>query len=241
VTGLRLRELVKHYSSANELVRAVDGISLDVAAGEFVAISGASGAGKTTLLMLAAGIMRPDSGSVWFDGQDIAGLDDAAAALYRRRDIGFVFQSFQLMGGASAVENAAVKIVADGFSPSEAREHVEPWIKRVGLGGREDHLPGQLSTGERQRVAIARALANEPRVLLADEPTGNLDSHRGREILTLFQELAHESGVSVVLATHDPQAVEFVDTLHTMRDGRLERSMVDTAVLPGGDGGEGAS
>jgi putative ABC transport system ATP-binding protein len=203
-------------------VRAVDGVSLSVAPGEFAALYGPSGSGKTTLLTLAAGIAAPDSGEVLFGGRDIASLGERESARYRRQEVGFVFQSFHLMGAASVLDNAAVKLLADGWSLSDARREAEPWIERVGLGHRVEHVPGQLSTGECQRVAIARALVNRPRMVLADEPTGNLDTERGREVLALLRELADEHGVPVLLVTHDPQAIDVVDTVHALRDGRLD-------------------
>jgi putative ABC transport system ATP-binding protein len=221
VNGLELRELVKHYAVADETVRAVDGVSLTIEPGEFVAIYGPSGSGKTTLLMLIAAIMRPDRGGVWFDGREVTALRENEADEYRLRDVGFVFQSFALMGGASALDNAAVNLIAQGLSMAEAREYARPWLEQVGLGNRLNRRPGQLSTGERQRVAFARALANGPRVLLADEPTGNLDTGRSREMLTLMRTLAKDRSMPVVLATHDPQAADYADRVYTLRDGRL--------------------
>ena len=221
MSTLELRELVKHYPSGSEVVRAVDGVSLTVGAGEFVAVYGPSGSGKTTLLMLAAALMEPDRGTVLFDGREVSRLRGRESVLYRRRELGFVFQSFHLMLAASALDNAAVKLLGDSWSLEDAREQARPWLGRVGLGDRADHTPAQLSMGECQRVAIARALVNEPTLLLADEPTGNLDTRRGRDILVLLRDVAHERGVPVLLATHDPQATSFVDRVHTLRDGRL--------------------
>jgi putative ABC transport system ATP-binding protein len=221
MSSLELCDLIKHYPAGGEIVRAVDGVSLTVGAGEFVALYGPSGSGKTTLLLLAAGLMTPDAGQVRFSGRDISRLSARESALYRRRDVGFVFQSFHLIGGASAVENAALKLLADGVSLARARREARPWMARVGLAGREEHPPNQLSMGERQRVAIARALVNEPGLLLTDEPTGNLDSQRSREILALLRDICHERGIPGVLVTHDPQATGFVDRVHTLRDGHL--------------------
>jgi len=225
MSELELVELVKHYSTGVEVVRAVDGVSLTVSEGEFVALYGPSGSGKTTLLLLAAGLMAPDAGRVMFAGRDIAGLSAAESAIYRRREVGFVFQAFHLIPGASAVDNAALKLLADGFSMAQARREARPWLRRVGLVERELHTPERLSMGERQRVAIARALVNEPRLLLTDEPTGNLDSKRSREILALLRDVCHERGIPGVLVTHDPQAAAFVDRLYTLRDGRLTEGL----------------
>jgi putative ABC transport system ATP-binding protein len=221
VSTLELREVIKHYSNGVETVKAVDGVSLRVSSGEFVALYGPSGSGKTTLLMLSAALTPPDSGSVMFDGRDITRLSERDSALYRRRDLGFVFQAFHLMPHASALDNATIKLTGGGHTLREARRQVWPWLERVGLGDRAERTPEQLSMGERQRVAIARALAGEPRLLLADEPTGNLDSKRSREILALMRDICHERGIPGLLVTHDPDATDFVDRVHTLRDGHL--------------------
>ncbi len=218
---LYLRELVKHYPSGEEIVRAVDGVSLAVKPGELVGLYGPSGSGKTTLLQLTASLLRPDRGSVVFDGREVSRLREKAAANYRLRDVGIVFQSFHLIDGASAVDNVSIKLLADGRSLREARQPAESWLRRVGLGARFEHRPRQLSAGERQRVAIARALANEPRLLLADEPTGNLDSKRSTEILALLREVCEERGIPGLIATHDPQASTHVSRVMSLRDGRL--------------------
>jgi putative ABC transport system ATP-binding protein len=221
MSALALRDVVKHYPSGRETVRAVDGVTLEISAGEFVALYGPSGSGKTTLLLLAAGLMAPDRGCVLFGGRDIGRLSSRESAAYRLHDVGFVFQSFHLIPGASALDNALIKLPAGGFTVREAREKTTPWLERVGLGDRLDHLPEQLSMGERQRVAIARALVGEPSMLLADEPTGNLDSLRTREILALLRDVCHERGIPGLLVTHDAEATSFVDRTLTLRDGRL--------------------
>jgi putative ABC transport system ATP-binding protein len=221
VSSLELREVVKHYHAGTETVRAVDGVSLTVAPGEFVALYGPSGSGKTTLLLLAAGLMTPDAGTVSFNGRDISELSPNDRALYRRREVGFVFQSFHLMPGGTALDNAALKLLSDGWSMNKAQRAARPWLDRVGLDERLHHRPAELSMGERQRVAIARALVNEPGLLLTDEPTGSLDSKRGRETLELLRDICHERCIPAVLVTHDPQAVAFVDRVHTLRDGCL--------------------
>jgi putative ABC transport system ATP-binding protein len=218
---LELQDVVKHYAGAGELVRAVDGVSLTVSPGELAALYGPSGSGKTTLLLLAAGLLAPDRGSVRFGGREIAHAAKREQARYRREDVGFVFQSFHLMPGASALDNAALKLIAEGSSLLQARRRARPWLERVGLGARLAHTPGRLSMGERQRVAIARALVNEPRLLLADEPTGNLDSRRGRAVLELLLDICHEREIPGLLVTHDQQAMAFCDRVHTLRDGRL--------------------
>jgi putative ABC transport system ATP-binding protein len=236
VSVLAVRDAVKSYTSGEEIiVRAIDGVSLQVSAGELVALYGPSGSGKTTLLMLAAGLMAPDAGSVLFDGRDLSGLTATESASYRLHDLGLVFQSFHLMASASALNNAAIKLLADGYSLREARARARPWLERVGLGPRAEHTPDRLSMGERQRVAIARALVNEPRLLLADEPTGNLDSKRSREILELLRDICHERDIPGMLVTHDPQAMAFVDRAFTLRDGALHDGLdaeLATATAP---------
>jgi putative ABC transport system ATP-binding protein len=223
--SLELRELVKHYSSGPEVVRAVDGVSLTIAPGELVALYGPSGSGKTTLLLLTAALLAPDRGNVYFGECDVSSLSADQSARYRRREVGFVFQSFHLMAGATALDNAALKLLGDGWTLRDARRVTRPWLKRVGLGEREEHIPEKLSMGERQRVAIARALAGDPRLLLADEPTGSLDSKRGREILGLLRDICREREIPGLLVTHDPQARAFVDRVHTLRDGRLTEGL----------------
>jgi len=222
VSALELRDVVKHYPSGQETVRAVDGVTLAVEPGEVVALCGPSGSGKTTLLLLAAGLLAPDAGSIRFGPRDLRDLTAAQAAEYQRRDVGFVSQSFDLLPGVPALDNAAVKLLADRVPLAAARRETRPWLERVGLGHRAHHLPAQLSGGERQRVAIARALANEPRLVLADEPTGNLDTRRGGETLALLRRVSCERGVAVLLATHDPQAAATADRVLVLRDGRLD-------------------
>jgi ABC-type lipoprotein export system ATPase subunit len=222
---LQLQDVSKCFRSAGETVRAVDRASLKVAPGEFVAVYGPSGSGKTTLLLLAAAVMRPDEGSILFGGREVNRLSARESARYRRDEAGVVFQSFHLNGGASALENAAMKLFARGMTFREASGLARTWLERVGLGAHIARTPGEMSMGERQRVAIARALAGDPRLLLADEPTGNLDSGRSRDVLGLLSEIAHERQMPVVLATHDPQAASYVDTVYTMRDGRLSEGL----------------
>jgi putative ABC transport system ATP-binding protein len=221
VSGLELRDVVKHYGGGAEVVRAVDGVTLAVEPGEVVALYGPSGSGKTTLLLLAAGLIAPDAGAVRFGGRDVGAFSDEQAAEYQRRDVGFISQSFDLLPGVSALDNAAVKLLADRVPLAAARREAAPWLERVGLGSRLHHVPARLSGGERQRVALARALANGPRLVLADEPTGNLDSRRGGEMLALLMRTSRERGAAVVLVTHDPQAAEVADRVLTLHDGRL--------------------
>jgi putative ABC transport system ATP-binding protein len=218
---LEVERVVKHYSSAGETVRAIDDVSLTLAAGEMVAVHGPSGSGKTTLLLLIAALVSADRGTIQYDGRDLASLSESEASDYLLREVGFIYQSFQLMPRVSAIENASIKLLLTGVSPREARARTRPWLQRLGLGGRLEHSPEQLSGGERQRVAIAGALAAEPRLILADEPTGNLDSARSREVIELLHEISRERGTGVLLVTHDTEAARIADASLTLRDGKL--------------------
>jgi putative ABC transport system ATP-binding protein len=218
---LELDGVVKHYRAAGEEIRAVDGIGLHVPAGEMVALRGPSGSGKTTLLLLIAALMSPDRGTIQFDGRDLAALSDEEVSDYLLRDVGFIYQNYRLMPRVSALENAALKLLVGGTGPSEAAHQARPWLERLGLGDRLEHPPEELSSGERQRVAIARVLAASPRLILADEPTGNLDSARSVETIQILAAFAHDRGAAVVLVTHDPEAAQLADRAYTLRDGRL--------------------
>lgn len=217
---LELESVVKHYRDG-EVIRAVDGVSLRIEGGEMLALLGPSGSGKTTLLLLAAGLMRPESGTIRYRGREIGEMSESEVSEHLLREVGFVFQSFHLMPRVSALENAARKLLLGGIGLREARARAEPWLTRVGLADRLNHPPERLSGGERQRVAIARAIACEPRLILADEPTGNLDSARSREIVEMLASIAHERDAAVLLVTHDREAAAIADRCLTMRDGRL--------------------
>jgi putative ABC transport system ATP-binding protein len=218
---LELERVVKHYRAAGEEVRAVADVSLQVRAGEMVALQGPSGSGKTTLLLLIAGLLAPDAGMVRFDGREIGSLSEDQTSEYLMRDVGFIYQSVQLMPRTSVLENASLKLLVGGMGMREAKARTLPWLKRVGLADRVGHTPEQLSGGERQRVAIARALVGEPPLILADEPTGNLDSARSVEVVKLLHTVAHERGAGVVLVTHDSEAALLADRHYRLRDGTL--------------------
>jgi putative ABC transport system ATP-binding protein len=219
---LELHRLVKHFPAGSGApVRAVDGVSMSVSGGEFVALYGPSGSGKTTLLMLIAALLRPDAGSVLLDGREICGLSEREAAQYRLRELGFVRQSLNLIPSASALDNAALKLMGMGIGSREARRRIAPLLERMGVGDRSGYRAEQLSMGERQRVMIARALSTEPRLMLADEPTGSLDTERGHQVLALLEASCRERKVAVILVTHDPQAAAFADQVYALRDGRL--------------------
>jgi putative ABC transport system ATP-binding protein len=218
---LELDGVVKHYRAAGEQVCAADGISLRVPAGEIVAVQGPSGSGKTTLLLLIAALLSPEQGVIRVAGRDLSELSDDQVSDYLMRDVGFIYQSYRLMARVSVLENAALKLLGGGMGLREAKQRALPWLERLGLSERLSHTPEQLSGGERQRVAIARALSGDPRLILADEPTGNLDSARSLETIELLAGLAHEQGAAVVLVTHDAEAARLADRGFTLRDGRL--------------------
>jgi len=212
-----LRGVAKFFQRGPTTVRALDGVDLELEAGEFVALEGPSGSGKTTLLQLLGALDRPSAGDIVFEDRDLAALRDRQLAELRLRSFGFVFQQFNLIPTLTAVENVQVKLAPVGGG----RERALQLLDEVGLAGRADHLPGHLSGGEQQRVAIARALSVEPRVVLADEPTGNLDTATGREIIDLLSGLAAEHGSTVIVATHDTDLAGRAPRRLAMRDGRL--------------------
>jgi putative ABC transport system ATP-binding protein len=218
---LELDRVVKRFTDAGDVVRAVDDVTFALEPGQLVALCGPSGSGKTTLLLMAGGLLMPDTGQVRFAGADLAALSARELADYQRREIGFIYQFAHLMSGVPAVENAAVKLLADGVQLKQARARACDWLDRVGLANRIDHTPEQLSGGERRRVSIARALASEPRLILADEPTGSLDTRRGAQVLALLAGIAREQNAAVLMATHDPQAATAAQRVLRLRDGRL--------------------
>jgi ABC-type lipoprotein export system ATPase subunit len=229
---LRARGLRKEYGKGEGLVRAVDEVDLDVAGGETVAVMGPSGCGKSTLLHLLGGLDRPTGGELWLDGQRLDQMGERALARLRRDAVGFVFQAFHLMDELSAVENVELPALLAGQPARAARRRASALLDRVGLADRAAFLPSALSGGQRQRVAIARALVSDPKVVLADEPTGNLDSQATLEVLRLFEDL-HEAGQTLVVVTHDSRIAATADRLISMRDG----AFVDETRLTGGTTG----
>lgn len=236
---LELRDLVKHYPMASgEPVRAVDGVSMTVASGEFVALYGPSGSGKTTLLEVIAGLKEADGGEVLVNGHDVLKMSRKDGHAYRLKQLGIIGQPRNLMPGAKAVQNASLKLLLANVRRAQPR--IEPLLCQLGLGNRLQHRTEQLSMGERQRVLIALALSMEPELVLADEPTGSLDTQRTREVLGLLRNLCHERQMALVLATHDPEAAYFADQVHELRDGHLTEYRPDHAptepagVLPEG-------
>ncbi|HTB50928.1 MAG TPA: ABC transporter ATP-binding protein [Solirubrobacteraceae bacterium] len=218
---LELKQVVKHYHAGGEEVRAVDGVTLTLPGGQMLALQGPSGSGKTTLLLLAAGAVSADEGTVLFDGSDLALMGTTEAAQYRLGSIGLVAQQAHLMPRVSALENATTKLLLGGMSLHQARSQASHWLDRVGLSSHANRTPEELSAGERQRVAIARALAGAPRLILADEPTANLDSERSREIVSLLHSISQEQSASVLLVTHDAEAAAAADRIRQLRDGQL--------------------
>jgi putative ABC transport system ATP-binding protein len=217
---LELRDLVKHYQvGGGEPIRAVDGVSLKVARGELVALYGPSGSGKTTLLELIAGLRTPDSGTVLVEGRDVFAMSRREAADYRLHELGIIGQPHNLIPGARAIQNASLKLLM--VNVRRAPRMIEPLLGQLGLGDRLSHRTEQLSMGERQRVLIALALSMDPKLVLADEPTGSLDTQRTQEVLGLLRELCRKREMALVLATHDPLVAAFADQVHELRDGRL--------------------
>ncbi len=234
--ALEVRDLAKRYRSGKGEIQAVDGVSLDIAPGEFVALYGPSGSGKSTLLCMIAALLAPDRGSILFGGRDITKLSESEASRYRSRDVGLISQDFHLIPNASALDNAMIKLPVHGLTGRQARAKTLPWLERVGLADRAEHRQEELSMGERQRVTIARALVGDPGLLLADEPTGNLNSELSREVLALLADLCREREMPGLLVTHDHEAAAFVDRVERMRDGRLlDPALADDGGL--GDGG----
>jgi putative ABC transport system ATP-binding protein len=230
------RNLSKSYGKGETAVPALKGINVSIAEGEFVAVMGPSGCGKSTLLHLIGGLDRPSAGEVILDGQDISTLDDDALTQLRRRKIGFIFQFYNLLPVLGATENAALPLILDGVKPAEARKRAVEWLNRMGLENRLDHRPTQLSGGQQQRVAIARALVTEPALILADEPTGNLDSTAGNEIAALLRQITGEWGRTVLMVTHDPRIAAYADRIIFLKDGTV---MDDTRIAE--NGGNGAA
>ena len=216
---LEIRDLVKHFHVGQEIVRAVDGISLSVDDGELVALYGPSGSGKSTLIELIAGFLPADHGTIIVDDVDVATLSPKAHADYLLNVLGIIGDPAELMPAALARENASLKLLRT--NPRDATRLIEPLLAELGLAERMNQPTNKLSMGERQRVMIAQALATEPRLLLADEPTGNLDSRRSRDILRRLHQLCRSRNMAVLLATHDPQAVAFADYAYELRDGQL--------------------
>jgi putative ABC transport system ATP-binding protein len=218
---IRLEGIRREYVMGGERIRALAGVDLTIRRNEYVAIMGPSGSGKSTLMNVLGCLDTPDAGSYWLGGEEVSRMNDDQLARVRNKQIGFVFQTFNLLPRASALANVELPLVYAGVAARERRERAAHALERVGLGGRMDHKPNELSGGQRQRVAIARALINEPSILLADEPTGNLDSATSVDIMRVFGEL-HSQGQTVVLVTHEPDIAEHALRMVVLRDGRVD-------------------
>ena len=222
---IQIENLVKDYRLGEVPVHVLKSISLEIARGEFVAIMGPSGSGKSTLMNILGCLDKPTSGIYRLDGIEVGGLDRDQLAEIRGGKIGFVFQQFNLLARTSAVENVELPLLYTNTPAAQRRERALAALRAVGLAGREDHHPSQLSGGQQQRVAIARALVNEPRILLADEPTGALDSRTSIEIMAIFQQLNRESGITTILVTHEPDIAAYAGRNIHFKDGRLQRDV----------------
>jgi putative ABC transport system ATP-binding protein len=242
---LRVRDLVKTYQVGEVAVRALRGITLDIDAGEFVAVVGPSGSGKSTFMHILGCLDRPTTGQYWLEDRDVSRLNDDELSAIRNRQIGFVFQGFNLLARTSAVENVELPLLygAQKISAGERRRRALAALDTVGLSDRAEHHPNQLSGGQQQRVAIARALLNNPSILFADEPTGNLDSRTSVEVMDIFQRLKQERGITIVLITHEPQVAEYGSRIIAFKDGaivsdraneRQRLALGELALLPAG-------
>jgi putative ABC transport system ATP-binding protein len=237
---VELRDLYKVYGAGDAEVRALDGVNLRIDAGEFVAIMGASGSGKSTAMNMIGCLDAPTSGEYLFHGVDVAALDNRGRALLRRHYIGFVFQGFNLLAKTTAVENVELPLVYRKVPKGERRERARQALAAVGLSGRQNHVPSELSGGQQQRVAIARALVTEPSLLLADEPTGNLDSKTKVEIMNLLVDLNQRRGITIAMVTHEANVAQYVQRVIWFTDGKAVREGSPDEILHGGRGiGEG--
>jgi putative ABC transport system ATP-binding protein len=221
------RDLHKIYKMGDNEVRALDGVSFTVHPGEYLAVTGPSGSGKSTLMNVLGGLDRPDKGSYVFEGEEVEDMDDDALASFRNRKIGFIFQSFQLLPRLDARRNVELPMIYAGMPKAQRLARADAMLARVGLGARSDHRPTQLSGGQQQRVAVARALVSEPSLLLADEPTGALDTKTGQEVLAMFDEL-NGQGVTLIIVTHDQSVAARAHRIIEMRDGKITRDGAPT-------------
>jgi putative ABC transport system ATP-binding protein len=227
---IRIQDLHRDYPMGHEIVHALDGVSLTVSTGEFLGVMGPSGSGKSTLLYLMGGLDRPTAGHILVRDQDITGLDENGLAAYRRREVGFVFQTFNLIATMGALENVEFPMLFARVPPAQRQERARYLLELMGLGDRMGHKPTELSGGQQQRVAIARALVNDPTIILADEPTGNLDSHTGAEVMAILAQLNQEQGRTIVVVSHDPAIIDFTSRCVHLLDGRVAEAMTNDQI-----------
>ena len=218
---IRIHEVTKIYQMGTQEVHALRGVSMTIQRGEAVAIMGPSGSGKSTLMNVIGCLDQPTSGEYFLDGEDVSQMSEDGLADVRNRRVGFIFQSFNLLARTSARENVQLPLIYAGTSLKMRRERAEEVLRAVGLGDRMDHMPNELSGGQQQRVAIARALVNRPSIILADEPTGNLDSKSGKEVMNILMDLNQEQGITVILVTHDPRLTQYVSRVLKLFDGTV--------------------
>ena len=228
--AIRLRDIKKIYKMGGQELAALNGINLDIKRGEFAALMGPSGSGKSTLMNILGCLDRPTVGSYELEGKEVAHLSDDELAVMRNKHIGFVFQNFNLLSRISSLENVALPLVYAGVGASERRKRAQEVLEAVGLGDRAEHMPNELSGGQRQRVAIARALVNNPEIIMADEPTGNLDTKSTKEIMEIFQEM-HGRGKTIILVTHEPEIAVCANRQLLVRDGVITRDEGKGVVL----------
>ena len=221
---IRIQDLHRDFPMGHEIVHALDGVSLTVRAGEFLGVMGPSGSGKSTLLYLMGGLDRPTGGHIWVHDQDITALDENGLAVYRRREVGFVFQTFNLISTMGALENVEFPMLFARVPPAQRRERAHYLLELMSLADRMGHKPTELSGGQQQRVAMARALVNDPAIILADEPTGNLDSHTGAEVMAILAQLNQEQGRTIIVVSHDPSITDFTSRCIHLLDGRITDS-----------------
>jgi len=230
---LEFEGVCKYYRTPGEVVVALHEVTFTVSSGEVVAVMGPSGSGKSTLLLLIGALIRPDEGNIRFRGRDLALMSERESAHYRRSSVGFIYQDYNLFPGMSAADNVALPLRLNGVGWGESYEQASALLDRMGLSHRARFLPSRLSGGERQRVAVARALAVKPSLVLADEPTGNLDTARGEEVLSALRELAHSQDTAVILVTHDAHATDYADRVCELKDGGLHERVDDKSLTTG--------
>lgn len=226
---IRLVDIEKKYQMGEEIIYALQGVSLSIRKNEYVAFMGPSGSGKSTLMNVLGCLDTPSSGEYWLNGQNVSTMDDSELAHARNREIGFVFQTFNLLARSSALDNVAMPLIYAGMSSKLRTQRAEEVLRSVGLGERMKHRPNELSGGQRQRVAVARALVNNPSIILADEPTGNLDTKTSYEIMGLFADL-HKQGNTIILVTHEEDIAQYAHRIVRLRDGRIESDEINSQV-----------